>query len=191
MNLMFETAIREAKPLPSFAGSDEYFVNLTLDGRVIDSKMLALMKKMDEERLDAITIDDFLLISKFYTKKDILDLRRHQFEHLMELGIVEQTELGLQLVNSGITFLIDSIPQATTQVTTQDTTQDATQDNRIFEIIEFCSIPRTRGEIQHFAGISGREDFRRRILKPLLESGKIRMTIPDKPSSGKQKYIRT
>ena len=39
-------------------------------------------------------------------------------------------------------------------------------------------------------GLSDREYFRKGILKPLLESGQLRMTIPDKPNSKNQRYVR-
>lgn len=57
-------------------------------------------------------------------------------------------------------------------------------------LIEFCSVPRTREEMQAFYGIASRDYFRVNILKPLLESGELRMTIPDKPNSRNQKYIK-
>jgi ATP-dependent DNA helicase RecG len=43
--LMYELAVREAKDLPNFAGTDEYFVKLALGGKIIDRRMLALIKK--------------------------------------------------------------------------------------------------------------------------------------------------
>jgi len=51
-------------------------------------------------------------------------------------------------------------------------------------------VPRTREEMQSFIGIETREYFRREIVKPLLESGKLKMTIPDKPNSRNQKYVK-
>ena len=54
----------------------------------------------------------------------------------------------------------------------------------------FCVEPRTREEIQVFVGIAHRERFRAKMLRPLLESGRLRMTIPDKPNSRNQRYIR-
>ncbi len=58
-------------------------------------------------------------------------------------------------------------------------------------ILEFCSKPKSREEIQAFVCIAHREHFRAKILKPLLESGKLQMTIPDKPNSRNQRYIKS
>ena len=71
------------------------------------------------------------------------------------------------------------------QVTEQVTAQDPRQKL----LLEFCAIPRTREEMQAFIGIAHREYFRSSLLKPLLNSGRLRMTIPDKPNSRNQKYI--
>ena len=38
---------------------------------------------------------------------------------------------------------------------------------------------------------SDRTRFRNQVLKPLLEAGWLEMTIPDKPTSSKQKYRLT
>ena len=74
--------------------------------------------------------------------------------------------------------------------TTQDTTQDTIQDeNRDTAILDYCKVPRTRGEIQNYVGIKNRSYFRKYILKPLLVSNKLSMTIPDKPNSKLQKYV--
>lgn len=70
------------------------------------------------------------------------------------------------------------------------TTQVTTQDVRTVQLLEFCDEPRTRDEMQQFIGIANREHFRKAILKPLLDGNKLRMTIPDKPNSRNQKYIR-
>ncbi len=78
---------------------------------------------------------------------------------------------------------------ATEQVTEQVTEQDNEQVGREERILAFCAQAKTRAEIQAFVGISHREHFRAKILKPLLESGKLKMTIPDKPNSRNQKYL--
>ena len=56
------------------------------------------------------------------------------------------------------------------------------------DIIAFCSIPRSRDELQKFTGYS-RYYTMSKIVQPLVDSGKIVLTIPDKPKSAKQKYV--
>ena len=41
------------------------------------------------------------------------------------------------------------------------------------------------------AGYSQRPHFKATHLEPLIEGGIIRMTIPDKPTSSKQRYVLT
>lgn len=73
--------------------------------------------------------------------------------------------------------------------TEQDSEQDSAQVRYEERILAFCAQAKTRAEIQAFAGIVRREYLREKILKPLLESGKLKMTIPDKPNSRNQKYV--
>lgn len=69
--------------------------------------------------------------------------------------------------------------------------QVSQQDSKIKALIEFCNVPRTRKEMQKYIGFSSRTHFREDILIPLLNSRKIKMTIPDKPNSKLQKYVKT
>ena len=80
--------------------------------------------------------------------------------------------------------------QNSTQDSIQDNTQDDTQ-NKSQVILNFCSVPRSRTEIQEHIEIKNRSYFLSKILKPLLESGKLKMTMPNKPTSRNQKYIRS
>ena len=49
----------------------------------------------------------------------------------------------------------------------------------------------TRLRIQDALGLKGRSNFENRYLKPALADGLIELTIPEKPSSSKQKYRLT
>ena len=75
------------------------------------------------------------------------------------------------------------------KITGQDTRQDTGQDSRFNALINFCALPRSRREMQNFIDIASREHFLNAFLKPLLESGDLRMTIPNKPNSKNQKYV--
>ncbi len=57
-------------------------------------------------------------------------------------------------------------------------------------LLEFCCIPRSREEITEYMGFS-RYYVMEKIVKPLLESGLLEMTIPDKPKSKKQRYVKS
>lgn len=81
---------------------------------------------------------------------------------------------------------------------TQDTTQDegqSTQDKIIHDstskeerILEYCSKPRSFIEIAEYLGFKQRKSVRK-YLNPLLEQGRIAMTVPGKPQSKNQKYV--
>lgn len=55
-------------------------------------------------------------------------------------------------------------------------------------ILELCNTPRTIHEIMEVLGLKERKSARRHI-KPLLEQGRLAMTLPDTPKSKNQKYI--
>ena len=57
------------------------------------------------------------------------------------------------------------------------------------ELLEFCAVPRTRSEVLEFTGFS-RFYTKKYILQPLIDRGELIMTIPTKPKSPKQTYVR-
>jgi len=57
------------------------------------------------------------------------------------------------------------------------------------KLLQFCAISRSITEIMQHLGLSHRTYFRNTPLHPLMASGKLALTIPDKPSSPKQRYI--
>ena len=57
------------------------------------------------------------------------------------------------------------------------------------DIISFCMIPRSRKELIEFTGMS-RYYTMTFIIQPLLESGKLKQTLPEKPKSSKQRYVK-
>ena len=70
-----------------------------------------------------------------------------------------------------------------------DGAHDRTHDD-FKKLVEFCSLPRSRQEMMDYIHYSSRRHFADRYLKPLLESGRIKMTMPDKPQSKNQKYVK-
>lgn len=72
----------------------------------------------------------------------------------------------------------------------QDNHQDRRQDDHQEKILQFCSSPRTKKEIASFCGYKDLRNFTLRYLNPLLASGQLKRTIPDKPNSKNQKYVK-
>ena len=55
-------------------------------------------------------------------------------------------------------------------------------------LLEFCKTPRTRKEIVKSLGIASSQYAIRRYLEPLVTSGTISISIPDRPKNPKQTY---
>lgn len=86
-------------------------------------------------------------------------------------------------------YPIELKEQQKTQDKAQHKAQDKAHDDVEGKIIEFCNIERNIYEIMEFIGYKNRTRFRRDYIKPLVEKEKLKMTIPDKPTSRNQKYI--
>ncbi len=57
------------------------------------------------------------------------------------------------------------------------------------DLLTFCQTPRSRAEIEkHFKGRLSINYLMTNIVRPLVECGKLKLTIPDKPKSKNQRY---
>ena len=75
-------------------------------------------------------------------------------------------------------------------VTTPAGTQSGLSRDQV-QILRNCRTERAIGELLKTAGRTNRTKFRDQVLRPLLDVGWLEMTIPDKPTSSKQKYRLT
>ncbi len=78
----------------------------------------------------------------------------------------------------------------TEQVTDQDTEQVTDQDKLHIAIVEYCAVPKSLKEIMEYFNYKHRPSFIENHIKPLLNSKKLGLTIPEKPNSRNQKYVR-
>lgn len=56
-------------------------------------------------------------------------------------------------------------------------------------IVEFCCTPRTRAELIAFTGKS-RTYTMAQMVQSLIDTGKLKLTLPEKPKSSKQKFVK-
>ena len=94
MNLIYELSVRDAKALPDFTGTDAYFVSITLNGTVIDEKMLLLIKKIGNEFIKDFVTEDFLIINTLFCNKKVPKEYDLYIKRLVDIGVVERTERG-------------------------------------------------------------------------------------------------
>ena len=86
------------------------------------------------------------------------------------------------------TQFVVTFPNLSYEKVTEQVTEQIIGNVTVKTLIQYCKVPRTRDEIQIFCGLRGRENFRAKHLKSLLDSGILKMTVPDKPNSSNQKY---
>lgn len=80
--------------------------------------------------------------------------------------------------------------QVSTQVQPRPAAEVKLSADKLAALIDFCSTPKSRKEMQAFCDIKTAEYFRKQIIKPMLENEMICYTIPDKPNSRNQKYVK-
>jgi ATP-dependent DNA helicase RecG len=101
LNLMFERAILQGKPLPSFAGTAAHEVRLALAGLVGDPAFVRFMEQLGQETLQGLSTHDFLVLDLLRREQPLNDLLLARLPRLVELGAVESTGRG-----KGIRYLL-------------------------------------------------------------------------------------
>lgn len=94
MNLMFESAIRQSKPLPDFAGSAAHKVCLTLNGTMRAPAFVRFLEKIGQENLASFGTHDFLVLDLVHREQPVPDGLRPRLLRLREQGIVETVGRG-------------------------------------------------------------------------------------------------
>ena len=62
-------------------------------------------------------------------------------------------------------------------------------NNEEQELLKFCKSTRSLQEMMSLMDWKDRTKFRKKYINVLIKNGLLKMTIPDKPQSSKQKYI--
>ena len=94
MNLMFETSIKESKLRPNFSGTDQYQVNLTLDGEVRDTRFLEFLEKIGREKQELFSTSDFLLLDIIHREKPVPEKLQTRLHSLVDMGVIERFGRG-------------------------------------------------------------------------------------------------
>lgn len=91
-----------------------------------------------------------------------------------------------------ITFMLSQIDRILDEISVQiseDSEQLSEYVKKLLDVMEY-DIPYTRLALMEKLGLKSKEGFRRNYLHPAIELNLVRMTIPEKPNSRNQRYIK-
>lgn len=94
VNLMFEHCIRESKPTPDYSRSDEYTVNLRLDGEIQDPRFLRFLEKIGDKQVASFTTDDLLVLDCIRNERQIPHPLKPRVHGLLASGVIERFGKG-------------------------------------------------------------------------------------------------
>ncbi len=94
LNLMIETAIRQGKPLPSFNGTANHEVRLTLEGGVRNPAFARFMERLGDDTLRSFTTRDYLALECLQNERELPPLLKERLSRLVEAGAVEMLGRG-------------------------------------------------------------------------------------------------
>lgn len=91
-----------------------------------------------------------------------------------------------------IEFMLAQVDKILDDISVQiseDNEQPSEYIKRLLEVMEY-DIPYTGKALMEKLGLKSKEGFRRNYLRPATDMNLIRMTIPDKPNSRNQRYVK-
>ena len=94
LDIMFETAIRQGKPLPSFAGSAAHEVRLTLEGGIRNPRFVRFLERLGNEKLMHFSTYDFLALDAIAREQPLTEAIHDRIAGLIEAGAVERRGRG-------------------------------------------------------------------------------------------------
>ena len=94
--------------------------------------------------------------------------------------------------NIFIEFMLDMIDQVLDDVILQVNKANAETSEYVKKMLDLMEydIPYTSNDIMAGLGLKSKETLRKNYINPAIELGMIRMTIPDKPNSKNQRYVK-
>ena len=115
-------------------------------------------------------------------------IQKHQNEYYDSIALCHKNGNSNVFIEFMLTMIDETLEEALNNIK-KESKNISDQVNKLLEIMEY-DIPLSANEIMARLGIKSKETLRASYLNPALENGLIKMTIPDKPNSKNQKYIK-
>lgn len=110
---------------------------------------------------------------------------QHELQHEYDLEAIVQ-EIGTKL---GLSW--DQVGTKSGPSRDQVGTKPAPSWLQVEKLLNFTVTPRSIQEMMDLMELKNRTKFRNKYVNPLIETGVIERTIPDKPTSSNQEYFLT
>lgn len=94
MNLIFETAVRQGKALPSFEGTSEHQVAVTLQGVVKSPAFVRFLEHLGQETVRSFSTDDFLALDAIHREESLTARLKARLPGLVAVGALETVGRG-------------------------------------------------------------------------------------------------
>ena len=88
--------------------------------------------------------------------------------------------------------MLEQIDSVLEQIRLQTSTLDENISEyvkRLLKVMEYDT-PYTANRLLELLGLKSKETFRKNYLNPAIKGGLVAMTIPDKPNSRNQRYVK-
>ena len=115
-------------------------------------------------------------------------IQKHQNEYYDSIALCHKNGNSNVFIEFMLKMIDETLKEALNNIK-KESKNISDQVNKLLEIMEY-DIPLSANEIMTRLGIKSKETLRASYLNPALENGLIKMTIPDKPNSKNQKYIK-
>ena len=118
-------------------------------------------------------------------ESQIEKFQNEYYEAIAKCHVEGESTLFIEFILSQIDKVLDDI---SVQIS-EDSEQLSEYIKRLLEVMEY-DVPYTSNALMDKLGLKSKEGFRRNYLRPAMDMNLIRMTIPDKPNSRNQRYVK-
>ena len=133
-----------------------------------------------------------LLLSKWNDLFEFIPLEsqihKYQNEYYSKIATCHKNGNSNEFVEF-ILGMLNEVLDSVIESTYKESRHISEQVNRLLNVME-ADMPYSANELLSLLNIKSKETLRSSYLNPALENGLIKMTLPDKPNSKNQKYIK-
>ena len=118
-------------------------------------------------------------------ESQIEKFQNEYYEVIAKCHVKGESTLFIEFMLSQIDKILDDV---SAQIS-EDNEQLSEYLKRLLEVMEY-DVPYTSNTLMDKLGLKSKEGFRRNYLRPAIDMNLICMTIPDKPNSRNQRYVK-